>query len=66
MSICQFGELYHKMILTQHHTLGLEKSAIANNNSNVVISQFNEGSFNITLGQSDFLALKELLESKKG
>jgi transcriptional regulator with XRE-family HTH domain len=45
--------------------LGLEKTSVAHNNSNVVISQFNEGSFNITLAPSDFAALKEMLESKK-
>ncbi len=45
--------------------LGLEKTADTHNNPNLVISQLNEGSFNITLAPSDYLSLKELLESKK-
>lgn len=44
--------------------LDLNKSIEANINQNIVISQFNEGSFNITLNPSDFLVLKGLLESK--
>jgi transcriptional regulator with XRE-family HTH domain len=45
--------------------LGLEKTAEPHDNPNLVISQINEGSFNITLAPSDFAVLKDMLESKK-
>jgi len=45
--------------------LNIKNGNVLNYNSNLVITQINESSFNITLNQNDFLFIRELLESKK-
>jgi transcriptional regulator with XRE-family HTH domain len=65
LSITVLYAICEKLSCKIEEILDIEIKKVANNNNSVVLSQYNEGTFHVSVSTNDFLEMIKLLEEKK-